>query len=79
MLTLIRCCGYEERQEAIMVAQHDEEVADHDLALDMPDRLAGDCERCREPQDTGLTMSGGEAVCDWCRDMEAELAEENAP
>lgn len=73
-LTLIRCGGYEERQDAIMAAQNAEEEAQHALALDMPDRRAADCDRCREPQSTGLTMSGGQAVCDEC--IAAELAED---
>lgn len=43
---------------------------DEDVAL----RLAGPCERCHEDDGHGLTISGGEALCDGC--VEAELLDD---
>ena len=77
MLTIIRCCGYEARMDALLETQCAEEQAGRDFSLDMPDRLAGDCERCQEPQPDLLTIVGGEGCCDDC--IAAERAANDDP
>ena len=51
---------------------YEEERLDQERTENMAERLIGDCERCQEACDTGLTVVGGAAVCDPC--LEAEVS-----
>ena len=62
-----------------MAAQQAEEQSEQDYDDDMPSRLAGDCERCQEPQPDLLTVVGGEAICDDCVGAEATATDDSDP
>lgn len=47
---------------ALQEAEHAAQLVEEDQA----ERLAGRCDCCQEWPDTGLTVIGGEAVCDGC-------------
>ncbi len=66
------CSKSEERWYAAMAQECEEEDTAREMGLDFGERLAGDCERCQEPQPDLLTVVGGEAICDDCVSAEVE-------
>ena len=67
-----RCSNLEERWAAAQMALYEEQQQELERDEDRALRLAGDCERCREPQEGQLEVVGGEALCDECIRWERE-------